>query len=269
MATGKVQVEGGDLFYEDRGEGTALVLIHAGYVDSRMWDNLFEYLSKKYRVVRYDVRGFGKSSKPVREYCDATDLKQLLDHLGIQRAAIVGVSNGGRIAFDFAVTHPEMVSALVPVDSGLKGYKISGPEEEKLWESMTLDEERYLKLRKEGKNREAAAIDVDFWSNAISGKLREQILDMAEENVSTDEADPDRFQVSPSPPAFTLLSSLTMPVLIIVGSNDTPPLIEMARRIHGMIPGSKFVTIEGADHLPSIARPDEFQKILLDFLAAL
>ena len=265
----KVEVEGGFINYEDIGKGTPLVLIHAGYVDSRMWDNQIGALKEKYRVIRYDVRGYGKSTRTEQAYCDAEDLKKLLDHLEIRKAVILGVSNGGRIAFDFAVSYPQMVMALIPVDSGLKGYKISGPEEEKLWEHITIDEEKYLSLRKEGKFREAAAIDVDFWSNAATGKLRDYILEIAEENVFSDETDPDRLQVSPSPPAFERLSSLKVPVLFIVGSLDTPPLVEMDRRIHVMIPGSKFVVIEGADHLPSLTRPKEFRKTLLGFLETL
>ena len=121
-------------------------------------------------------------------------------------------------------------------------------------------------MRKEGKFREAAAIDVDFWSNAITGELRDHILDIAEENVFTDETDPDTLQVSPYPPAFERLGSLKMPVMFIVGTLDTPPLIALSKRVHEMIPGSKFVAIEGADHLPSISQPEKFRKVLIEFL---
>ncbi len=269
MVAGKIQVNDADIYYEDTGKGLPLVFIHAGYMDSRMWDNLTAVFSSEYRVIRYDVRGYEKSSKVTKAYSDAEDLKSLMEKLGVQEAVLIGVSNGGRIALDFAVTYPHMVKALIPVDSGLKGYQPSGPEEEKLWENITIDEEKYLRLRSEGKFREAAEIDVDFWSNATVGELRESLLNIAEENVFTDETDPDIFQVSPTPPAFEKLNSLKMPVLIIVGSRDTPPLIAMSKRYHQLIKGSKFLVIEGADHLPSITRPEEFRNAVFDFLREL
>lgn len=269
MGSGEVRVGDGKIYYEISGKGFPVVLIHAGYVDCRMWDNQMKYFTQKYTVIRYDVRGYGKSSRTTKSYTDSEDLKALLDHLSVEKAVLIGVSNGGRIAFDFAVSYPDMVEALIPVDSGLNGYKISGPEEEKIWEHYTLDEDKYNKLRREGKFREAAEIDVDFWSNTATGDLREYLLRIAEENVFTDETYPDILQVSPEPPAFERLHSLNMPVLIIVGSRDTPPLIAMDKRIHELISGSKFVVIEGADHLPSITRPDEFKREIFEFLGNL
>ena len=269
MVSGKITAGDGQIYYEDIGKGIPIILIHAGYVDSRMWDNQIEAFSGKYRVIRYDVRGYGKSTKPTKSYTDSEDLRSLLENLNITKAVLIGVSNGGRIAFDFAVSYPDMVEALIAVDSGLKGYQISGPDEEKLWGNITLDEEKYLMLRREGKNREAAQIDVEFWSNSSTGELKEFLMKIAEENIFTDETDPDLLQVSPTPPAFERLGSLKMPVLMIVGSNDTPPMIEMDRRIHELISGSKFVVIDGADHLPSITRPEVFRKTVMDFLEEL
>ncbi|MHB8372164.1 MAG: alpha/beta fold hydrolase [Thermoplasmataceae archaeon] len=267
MRNGTVGVDGGSLYYEDSGKGLPVVLIHAGYLDSRMWDNQIVALTKKYRVIRYDVRGYGKSSKSKTEYCDADDLKRILDHLEIKKAVLVGVSNGGRIVFDFAVSNPGMVTAIVAIDSGIKGYQASSLEEGKLWDQISYDEENYLRLRKEGKMREAAAIDVDFWSNAISGDLRNHILDISEVNVFTDETDPDKLQISPTPPAFEQIGSLKTPILFIVGSQDIQPFIFMNRRIHEMIPGSEFVLIDGADHLPSISQPESFRKTIMEFLS--
>lgn len=266
MVTGEVPLEKGHIHYEEIGKGIPVVLIHAGYVDSRMWNNQVDTFAVSYRVIRYDVRGYGESSRPTEEYTDSEDLKSLLDHLGIQSAVLVGVSNGGRIAFDFAVTYPERVIALVSINSGIKGYQASGPEEEKSWENFSLDEKNYLKLRSEGKFREAAEIDVNFWSNATTGKNREFLLNIAEENMFTDETDPDRYQTSPEPPAFGRLKSLKIPTLIMISSADAPQMIEMNRRFHELIEDSKLAVIEGADHLPSITNPDEFRREVFTFL---
>src|SRR5437016_14584838 len=129
-------VRGGNLYYETAGEGPPLVLIHAGFLDSRMWDNQFQLFSKDARVIRYDVRGYGRSSRPNEEYSDAEDLLALLQHINIESASILGVSNGGRIALDFVSVHPSMVNSLILVSPGISGYKSSGPEEAREWEAL-------------------------------------------------------------------------------------------------------------------------------------
>ena len=114
-------VRGGSLYYETAGEGTPLVLIHAGFLDNRMWNEQFQKFAKNLRVIRYDVRGYGRSSKPSAEYSDAEDLFTLLKHLKIESASILGVSNGGRIALDFVSVHPSMVNSLILVSPGIRG----------------------------------------------------------------------------------------------------------------------------------------------------
>ncbi len=131
LESGFVQVEGGRLYYEVDWSGPSLVLIHAGFLDRRMWDEQFQLFTKHFRVIRYDVRGYGKSDRPKSNFSDYKDLYSLLSHLGLRTTHIVGVSNGGRIALDFAVEYPQMVRSLVLVGTGVKGRKVSDPEEEK------------------------------------------------------------------------------------------------------------------------------------------
>ena len=98
------------LYYEVAGSGHPLVLIHGFTLDTRMWDDQFETFAREYQVVRYDRRGFGKSSLPVDEdYAHADDLAALLEHLGIDRAYVLGLSGGGASAIDFALTYPEAI----------------------------------------------------------------------------------------------------------------------------------------------------------------
>ena len=140
--TGEIlQVKGGSIHYTKVGDGLPIVLIHAGYLDSRMWDNQVEHFSGEYTVITYDVRGFGKSSAAMDRYTDADDLELLLDHLKVEKSVLIGVSNGGRISFDFAVEHPDRVMAMVLVDPGIKGYRSSGPEEDALWDDFNLKSE--------------------------------------------------------------------------------------------------------------------------------
>lgn len=265
MGSGFVDVEGGSIWYEVTGKGDPLVLIHAGYVDSRMWDGDIAYLSGTHMVIRYDVRGFGQSSRPTAPYSDYRDLEQLLDSLDIDKAIIIGVSNGGRIATDFAVENPGRVTALVLVNSGIRGYE-SGGKAEDSWPGMEKAERNFLKLRGEGKMREAAEVDVNYWSHGLSGTDRDKLLDIAEKNVSLPEHDPDKFQVSPEPPAFGRIGELSMPVLIIIGADDINGIIEIDTAINEKIAGSQLVRIEGADHLPNLSAPDLFKETLSGFL---
>lgn len=266
MVSGNLEVQGGSLYYETEGDGIPIVFIHCGYLDSRMWDSQFRLFSEKFKVIRYDVRGFGKSSSPQGRYSDAADLRSLLENLKVDSAVIAVVSNGGRIALDFAVENPGSVRALILSDFGIMGYKSSGPDEDKLWEGLDSQEEDYLKFREAGRRREAAAIDVNMYSSALSGDEREKMLDIAESNVHTDKDDPDKHQVSPEPPAFDRLDSISMPVLIIEGEFDLPGFLAIGRRVHSLLPQSEFSVIEGADHVPALSRPDAFNGVVDDFL---
>src|SRR5689334_19941744 len=117
MLSGTAEVNHTRLYYEVAGSGPPLVLIHGFDLDTRMWDDQFEVFAQHYRVVRYDVRGFGKSARPTEPYAHEEDLKALLDYLGIAQAHIVGMSMGGGIAIDFTLTYPEMTRTLILVDS--------------------------------------------------------------------------------------------------------------------------------------------------------
>ncbi len=102
LETGYAEVDDGRLYYETSGKGLAMVLIHAGFLDSRMWDTQFQLFSENNRVIRYDVRGFGRSDIARTKFSDYKDLRGILDHLRVKTASLIGVSNGGRIASDFA-----------------------------------------------------------------------------------------------------------------------------------------------------------------------
>src|SRR3954463_6383416 len=127
--SGFAEVNGARLYYEAMGEGTAVVLVHGGLVDSRLWDAQMKPLSKHFRVVRYDIRGYGRSPAPTGEYYPHEDLRALLDYLKIDKATLVGLSLGGIVAADFALEQPARVERLVLVGSGLRGDK--QPRDEK------------------------------------------------------------------------------------------------------------------------------------------
>jgi pimeloyl-ACP methyl ester carboxylesterase len=122
-STGFAEINGTKLYYEQMGKGRTIVLVHGGLVDSRLWDDQFKEFAKRYRVIRYDLRGFGKSDAPLASFSPIEDLRALLAFLKVEHATVVGVSLGGMIATDFALEYPETVEALVLVGSGLRGDK--------------------------------------------------------------------------------------------------------------------------------------------------
>src|SRR5579872_3466169 len=120
--TGFAEVNSTKLFYEVAGEGHPLVLIHGGLVDHHLWDEQFSAFAQHYKVIRYDMRGFGDSGLIKvgdAPYSMRDDLHALLQHLGIEKTYIMGLSMGGGMAIDFTLAYPEMVDALIPVAAGV------------------------------------------------------------------------------------------------------------------------------------------------------
>ena len=136
VQSGFAEVNETRLYYEIAGSGHPLVLIHGFTLDTRMWDDQFELFSQHYKVIRYDLRGFGKSALPSREsYVRADDLRALLEYLGIGRTYVLGLSIGGSVAIDFAISYPELAAALITVDSALGGFQFAqfGQSLEQIW----------------------------------------------------------------------------------------------------------------------------------------
>src|SRR5579859_2980612 len=103
--TGYAQLNDGKLYYEMAGEGETLVLGHAGFVDRGMWDAQWEAFAAKYRVIRYDMRGYGKSDPVTGPRTRRDDLRQLLKYLQVERTILLGCSMGGEIMLDFMLEH--------------------------------------------------------------------------------------------------------------------------------------------------------------------
>lgn len=168
--TGYADIDKGRLYYEVTGRGPAVVLGHAGIADLRMWDTQVEPLSERFTVVRYDVRGFGRSSAPKGDFHPEQDLRGLLDHLEIARAAMVGVSMSGGIAVDFAVSYPERLWALVPVAAGLEGFDWSTDEALKEYAAAE------TAAMESGDIEEAIELNLRFWVDGPHRSPNERLL---------------------------------------------------------------------------------------------
>ncbi len=259
------------MYYEAAGSGRPLVMIHAGFLDSRMWDGQFMAFAEKNKVVRYDVRGFGRSSRPAEAYSDAEDLLRLMEHLGIPDACILGVSYGGRIALDLATAVPRKVCGLVLISPGISGYVSSGPEETREWEEFEKMESRQNLAIRQKRIREAVGIDLEMWASAQSPAGRRRLLQIALANSHVHKnpwwwRSAYALQESPRPLAFERLPWIRVPTLLIVGDEDVKGMLSRTMRLHRLIPGSELRIIRGADHIPNMSRPREFNAVVSAFL---
>ena len=247
-----------------------MVLVHAGVGDRRLWDAQVEPFAEAHRVVRLDLRGFGESALPGGPFSHVDDVRALLDHLEIERAALVGNSFGGRVALDFALIHPERTTALVLVGSALTGYEASAAmdafdeEEEAFLDDGKLDEAVELNLRTwlDGPERESAP---------VSPELRARVAEMQRSSLETlvraYEGSPEPGPIAwADPPAATRLAEVPAPTLVVVGKLDQPDFRAISERLGAEIPGAETAALDTA-HLPALERPEEFNRLVLGFLA--
>ena len=248
-------VNGTRLWYEVAGEGRPLVLLHAGLVDARMWDEHVPALAERHRVIRYDLRAFGRSERPNEPFSHTEDLRALLDELEVERAALVGTSFGGRVAIDFALVYPERVRALVLVASGLGGFA---------FDAFTPEQTAALEATFErGELERVVDLELEVWAPlGVDERLRRIAHDQAHVNALED------FEQWLEPPAIDRLAEIRAPTLVITGDADVPAMTEIGDVLEREIPRARRVVFEGADHLLPLRDPDEFVRLVLDFLAS-
>ncbi len=263
---GIAAIDGARLAYDLAGSGRPLTLIHAGIADRRMWDDQFAAFSAHYRVLRYDIRGFGQSPMPPGPFTMRRDLCALLDHLGIARTHLIGVSMGGGIALDFALDYPERVSALVLVASSIGGTMPSAFLRAR-WDAMEeaqrqggLDAVNELELRLwvDGQGRAAEGVDPAMRERVRAMNAAVLVNEaQGEQGVATDPLDP---------PALGRLGEIAVPTLVVVGTRDVPDMLENADLLTAQIPGTRKVVMADVAHLPPLEAPTEFNRLVLDFL---
>lgn len=253
------------LYYEIAGTGQPLVLIHGGLVNSGLWDDQFEVFAQQYRVLRYDVRGFGKSKPPAAYYSNHGDLRDLLDFLGIEQTAVLGLSMGGSIAIDFALTYPDRVTALIPVAAGLGGYQMrdDSPLRAELHEAYD-----------SGDKPRAVELSLQMWTDGpfrtpdqVDAAAREKIRVMTVHTF--DLPDTGNWLQPLKPPAIDRLAEIHAPTLFIVGDQDAPDILAIGDLIVANVPGARRAVIASTAHHLNVEQPDEFNRIVLDFLQSL
>jgi pimeloyl-ACP methyl ester carboxylesterase len=246
-----------------------LLMIPAGVADSRQWNNEFAEFSQNYQVIRYDMRGYGKSEPAEGEFSHLSDLVLLLNALKIHEPLVVmGCSMGGGLAMDFALTHPSRVKALIMVDAGPGGLELDVPAPSKF-----ADVEKAF----EGGNLDRVAeIEAQIWFDGmgrtpeqVNEGMRKLLYEMDRLALSHEVKQLGKRLPNTDSPAVDRLKDLDIPVLIIVGSHDTAYMLAAAQYMEEKIKFARKVVIEDAAHLPNMDQPQEFQGIVKDFLMSL
>lgn len=265
--TGYVEIDGKQLYYEMAGEGDTIVFGHAAFLDSGMWDDQWATFAQNYRVIRYDMRGFGKSDPLDAPTSRRAELQQLLAQLGVEKTYLVGCSMGGEMMLDFAIEHPQMVKGLVMINSAPSGFEMQGEPPTDLLTLMDAMQKGNLDLISEMQLR--VWIDGPYRQpNQVNSTVRERARQMTLIPVRNSTwAIADMQPADPmTPPALQQLHSLQLPTLIMVGALDDPEIHRAADLLVNEIDGARKVVIEDAAHIPSMEKPAEFNRALLAFL---
>lgn len=267
---GTINLGGGNVFYEVAGEGEPLVFLHAGFVDSAMWDDQWQPFSQHYTVIRYDMLGFGRSDRMGKAISRRHELYGVLEATGVKRAILVGCSIGGETALDATLDRPELVSSLVIVSTIPGGFMMQGEMPKGLMDMMAAVEhgdferasELQMRLWMDGPYRQAGQTDPIVRRRAA--QMSRGALEKGDWRL-LDAPPPDPLD----PPAIERLQQMHVPTLIIAGELDNAEFARAAGVMESAIPGAKKVILPGCAHLPNMEKPNEFNQVVLDFLGTI
>jgi 3-oxoadipate enol-lactonase len=254
-------VNSAKLYAEVRGSGEPLVLLHGFGLDLTMWDLQIGQLSERYRVLRYDLRGFGRSSLPAAGelYSHEQDLKGLLGQTLTAPAHVVGSSNGGRYALRFALAYPELVRSLALIDSSLDGFEMSS-ESYSLWNTVA-------SMARSGKLAAAKRLWLEqplFRSAMQNLNARARLMSVFSDYSGWHWLNIDPVVV-PSP-VVERLHEIRAPTLIVTGERDLEDFHWIAELLSANILNSVKAVLPNAGHLSSLEQPMAFADLLIDFL---
>ena len=265
-STSFADTDGVRLAYDVAGSGPPLILLHAGIVDRRMWDGVVPLLTDVATVIRYDARGFGESSRPPDgESARWDDLFAVMDAAGVERAHLVGVSQGAETALDATLTAPERVDHLVMCGAGMRGWPFRDELnarwklEVEAWERGDLDgcAEESMVTWFDGPQR--LAIEADPTIRRRAWEMQRRAIELENDDATAR---------APEPPSSERLGEVRATTLVAVGELDQPDMIAIAERLATGIPNARHVVLPGVAHLPPMERPAEFAQLVRDFIVS-
>ncbi|HXW66512.1 MAG TPA: alpha/beta fold hydrolase [Thermoplasmata archaeon] len=267
--TKTLEVSGGAIAFEDSGRGPAVVLLHEGIADRRMWHREFGALAHDHRVLRYDFRGYGGSRPASSSFSPVDDLLALLDHARLERPLLVGPSMGGKVALDLTLAHPDRVGGLLLVAPGYSGMDYEHvPGGKATFERDERLSQAAVEAWTAGHLEEATERLRELWASALSGRELELFRTMVRDNApEVFEERSGRFETRAGPPAAGRLAQIRVPTVLLVGDRDNPAMPHLANYLARGIPGAQLELVAGADHLLNLSRPDAFDAGLARAMA--
>ena len=252
-----VDVNGARLWYDEAGSGPAVLLVHGGLGDSGLWEPVVPFLADRFRVIRTDLRFYGRSTGPIVPFSWQEDVVGVLDQLGLERAALVGLSMGGRLVLDVALAHPERVWALAHVAGGLGGHDSAAYTE--------ADETRYETAIKAGELEAAMDVELEVWA-PLGATERIQALWYATPDANGLPWDLEPLRPAGAP-AKERLGELAVPTLVVTVSHDPPGHREAGLVVAREAPDARHVELD-SDHYVTLREPELLARVLLEFLTA-
>lgn len=264
--TGFVTVPGARLYYEVQGSGPTLLLIHAGVANLRMWDPQVAALGATHQVVRYDTRGFGKTESEDVEFSNRQDVLAVLDHVGADRAVVVGASRGGIIALDTVVEHPDRFNGFVSVAGGVGGYEPTRSswtdqqweEAERRWEAGEWEwlADRETELWVDGPGQPA---------DRVLPEVRAKVHDWILTNYRAKKEYGQPIQLDRKP--VDRLGEVSIPTLVVIGDLDEVGTIESGEFLAAGVSGARTERFPDCAHMLSMEQPERFAMVISEFLA--
>jgi pimeloyl-ACP methyl ester carboxylesterase len=245
------------IFYEISGSGPTIVLIHDGLIHREVWDAQFIYFSKKYKVVRYDRRGYGKSSPVTGNYSNLEDLNTLFTQLKIDRACLIGASSGGRLAIDFTLMYPQKASSMILVGAVVGGFSFTK-------HFNTRGGHLPSDLKDNQKESLYYASDDPYEIYHENKAAKNKIIELVKNNPIRIYG--SQIIASQKTPAYKRLNEINIPVLILCGEFDIPDVHAHAGAINAGISNSRRIVIPKAGHLIPMEQPDLFNETVASFL---
>jgi pimeloyl-ACP methyl ester carboxylesterase len=263
MAT--LTINGARIAFDDAGSGHPLLIVHAGIVDRRMWDPVWDVLAARYRVIRPDLRGFGESPASLEPFTNWSDLAGLLRALGATPAHVIGVSMGGGASLELTLAEPGLVDRLVLVAPGLAGWdwapqlKADWEAEEAAWQRGDRDEVAWANVR--------TWLDGPVRGGEAPQELRQAVFDMYRPALELQAVEGAMDSESLEPGPAGRLGEVAVPTLIVVGEFDQPDMMTIGAHLAKEIAGGRLAVMEGVAHLPPMEAPQAFLALVGEFLA--
>lgn len=263
----EIEVGGATLAGWEAGEGLAVVFLHAGVCDKRMWESqMLAVAEAGWHAIAYDRRGYGETESIDEPFSHVDDLEAVLEALDQHAAVLVGCSMGGGLAVDFALRNPGQVIGLVLLGTSITGAPWTSTEAEAAIEAA--EEDAWERGDHDMLNRVQAHEWLDgprTQSGRVGGPVRELFLDMNAIAL----AKPRLTQEERPPEAWSRVGQVGAPTLLLVGDEDFTALIDRHEHLSEEMPNAFAAVLEGVAHIPSIERPELVNSMLLQFLDAL